>query len=215
MAKRFRRKLVRRRRRFKRKRRMTIKQDPFPNTRLAKLTYCTQVSVNPASSFIGDHVFRLNSIFDPDFTGTGHQPYGHDTYELLYEQYRVVGCKATVTYSASAATSNIIALAEITPNSVSASSAEPVMERSNVKWKVSETNSPITLVMKWSAKNWFRGNVSANAQGAGFGSNPTEVAFLHLMAGSAAAGAASGQVNFNVKLEYIVRMAEIKVLAQS
>lgn len=37
-----------------------------------------------------DYVWNLNSIFDPNQTGTGHQPYGHDTLALLYNRYRVI-----------------------------------------------------------------------------------------------------------------------------
>ncbi len=36
-----------------------------------------------------EQVFRLNSIYDPDLTSTGHQPYGHDTMATLYNRYRV------------------------------------------------------------------------------------------------------------------------------
>jgi len=32
-------------------------------------------------------VFRLNSLYDPDFTYTGHQPYGFDQLAAIYGQY--------------------------------------------------------------------------------------------------------------------------------
>jgi len=36
-----------------------------------------------------DQRFRLNSIFDPNLTGTGHQPLGYDQYSTFYGRYRV------------------------------------------------------------------------------------------------------------------------------
>ena len=35
------------------------------------------------------YIFNLNSLYDPDRSGTGHQPYGFDTYTTLYNRYRV------------------------------------------------------------------------------------------------------------------------------
>jgi hypothetical protein len=35
-------------------------------------------------------------MFDPDITGTGHQPYGFDQYMLQYNHYTVIGAKCNV-----------------------------------------------------------------------------------------------------------------------
>lgn len=43
-------------------------------------------------------VYRGNSIYDPDFTGTGHQPLGHDQYSSFYHKYCVVGAYVTVRF---------------------------------------------------------------------------------------------------------------------
>jgi len=42
------------------------------------------------------YVFSANGMFDPNITGTGHQPLGFDQMMLLYEQYTVVASKITV-----------------------------------------------------------------------------------------------------------------------
>jgi hypothetical protein len=41
----------------------------------------------------GTRFFSCNGIYDPDITGTGHQPMGFDQMMLLYEQYTVMGAK--------------------------------------------------------------------------------------------------------------------------
>lgn len=42
--------------------------------------------------------FRLNSLFDPDETGTGHQPYQYDQIAPLYARYIVYSCSYVVTF---------------------------------------------------------------------------------------------------------------------
>jgi len=37
-------------------------------------------------------LFRMNSIFDPDYTGTGHQPFFRDMWASQYDYYTVIQC---------------------------------------------------------------------------------------------------------------------------
>lgn len=52
--------------------------------------------------------FRLNSLFDPDFTGVGHQPRYTDEWALWYQRARVNGCKVELDFHE--ATSNTIGI---------------------------------------------------------------------------------------------------------
>lgn len=45
------------------------------------------------------YAFRTNSLFDPDWTGTGHQPYRFDQLAAIYRKYTVVGSKITVEFT--------------------------------------------------------------------------------------------------------------------
>lgn len=65
-----------------------------------RLTYCDTKTLVPAAGQ-ARYVWRLNSLFDPDFTGGGHQPGYHDEWALLYKKYRVTGCKWYITCSPS------------------------------------------------------------------------------------------------------------------
>lgn len=38
-------------------------------------------------------IFRMNSIFDPDYTGAGHQPHLRDLWASQYEYYTVLSCE--------------------------------------------------------------------------------------------------------------------------
>lgn len=43
-----------------------------------------------------EYAFRLGSLYDPDFTGTGHQPWGFDQMVGLYQQYQVYRVKIQI-----------------------------------------------------------------------------------------------------------------------
>jgi len=59
---------------------------PIPQRYIATMKYSQTFLLSDVSP---GWTFNLNSIFDPDRTGTGHQPYGHDTFQTLYNRYRV------------------------------------------------------------------------------------------------------------------------------
>jgi hypothetical protein len=70
--------------------------DPLLPIRMRRtMRYSTQVQLDPTTS-VSVYQFRLNSLHDPDFTGTGHQPMGYDQFSALYQQWWVIGSRVTV-----------------------------------------------------------------------------------------------------------------------
>lgn len=78
---------------------------PIAPRTIARLKYCSFISRTLSLGVGSDNLYRLNSIFDPDLTGTGTQPYGRDTYAAIYNRYRVfaVAYKATFSHTGTAA----------------------------------------------------------------------------------------------------------------
>jgi hypothetical protein len=75
-----------------------------PRTMRVIMKYNDQYTLTPAANGLAaDRVFRMNSIHDPDFTGTGHQPQGHDQWNFLYFRYRVDYVEVIVNLSAASA----------------------------------------------------------------------------------------------------------------
>ena len=68
-----------------------LKADPFPQSYNCDLNYSQFFTLVSGTSglFGSEQVFRLNAPYDPDFTGTGHQPYGYDQISALYRRYIV------------------------------------------------------------------------------------------------------------------------------
>lgn len=51
--------------------------------------YCESVVVNGTSGAIGTYTWSANGLFDPNITGTGHQPYGYDQFQAYYSSWMV------------------------------------------------------------------------------------------------------------------------------
>lgn len=94
----------------RKKRKSTITKNVLSKKSVVKMRYADTVSLNPGAAGITSHYFRCNSIQDPDYTGTGHQPFTHDTFASLYNDYRVLSSKVKVTPIYSTTTAGIPAL---------------------------------------------------------------------------------------------------------
>lgn len=80
-----------------------VSADPFRPQMSVKLRFTdTTVLTSGLNGAIGDLIkFRLNSLFDPDFSaGIGqHQPYGYDQLATLYQRYKVTGALVEVVFT--------------------------------------------------------------------------------------------------------------------
>lgn len=85
---------------------------PIPPCAHVQMRYSdtiTLTSSNAAARISGSqYEFRLNSIYDPDKTGTGHQPYMHDQFGTMYGRYRVDRCDVQIDAIVSPSTSHAI-----------------------------------------------------------------------------------------------------------
>lgn len=68
---------------------------PIPARQIVKMKYSTSFATAIGTSY--NQRINLNSIFDPDQTGVGHQPYGTDQLAALYNRYRVISCSYVLT----------------------------------------------------------------------------------------------------------------------
>lgn len=61
----------------------------FPDKLFVKLNYSDLYTGTSTTGSVINQQFRGNSVFDPDRTGTGHQPYSLDQWAAMYGTYRV------------------------------------------------------------------------------------------------------------------------------
>lgn len=71
----------------------------FPDRIETRLRYDQVGNMTSTVGSIGKQVFRMNSLFDPDFTGAGHQPLYYDQLSAIYNQYAVIKSHITVTFT--------------------------------------------------------------------------------------------------------------------
>lgn len=85
---------------------------------------------------VGGQVYRfnLNSMWDPNRSGTGHQPYGRDQLATLYNRYRVYKVSYALSfYNASTASKVAVCPANI---EMGASTVAEIMENPQSKWAI-------------------------------------------------------------------------------
>lgn len=75
---------------------------PFPPHMDVKLPYEYTFTLSSTAGFARifgtEQVFRLNSLFDPDLTNVGHQPFGYDQLTPIYGKYAVTACEVELEF---------------------------------------------------------------------------------------------------------------------
>lgn len=83
----------------------------FPVTITKRLRYSTTFALSTtAGALTSVQIFRANDLFDPDYSGTGHQPMGFDQLMLWYNHFVVRFAKITCVFKNTAATSPTVCL---------------------------------------------------------------------------------------------------------
>lgn len=149
----------------------------FPKKLVATLKYHENLYITCTAGGVQNQQFKLNGLYDPNITGTGHQPMYFDQYMALYNHFTVIGARIKVTLFQDALTYTHPCYAVLWQNddsTIGFPNMQDVSEYSKAynKCIVNGTN-PRYMTMKWSAKKTFgppmantllRGNVGADPQ---------------------------------------------------
>lgn len=80
-----------------RKPRRLPKADPIPRglsgfarEQIRTLCYTDSFTLSNTAGVLTEYQFRANSLYDPNFSGTGHQPFGFDQIAAFYNHYDVL-----------------------------------------------------------------------------------------------------------------------------
>lgn len=186
--------------------------DPFPAKITARLRYSQTVSMNPVMGLTARNLFRANSIFDPDATGGGHQPYGHDTYETIYNHYNVRS--ATITVTPTQSTDGIFGITLADDGTVEGDYNTVREQKNTVVGVITEGGTPTTLTQYFNVNRSFDVpfQKSTSAQ---FGATPSEQMFFHVWVEGPTSTFEQGSINLLVNITYLVDMWELKELGQS
>lgn len=224
-----------RRRRYNNRRKRTYKRRNKPYTKIVKqptgvpdrtitkLKYATFIQMSDLFGGVGAaYVFRANSIWDPDLSGTGALPVGHVEWSQFYNYYRVNGASISVRLAAIESQplpGNVIVACNcattpfVTPG---VRDALTLIQEPNTVHRIITTNtgSQSTVLMKKyiSMKKLFgRNDLSTDEFKALFTANPIDQAYFNLEA-QALNGAATFTFQLLVTITYYVEFSERVVL---
>lgn len=197
-------------------------RSPIADSQVVHMKYCDLIQINSGAGTAASHLFSCVDIFDPDVTGTGHQPMGHDNWAAFYKFYRVIGAKIRVTFTPQGAgnTSSAIGAVSVKGTSTLDSSASTVIERAGTRWSNIGNNygkDGVTLTKGFSAKKFFciKDLRDTNTTRALFGASPNEAAFFHVSVFNPDGATDNSNVNATVEIQYAVMLTERVPLGQS
>lgn len=198
------------------------RQGAFPAKMLVSMKYGDIIDIDPAAGGQANHVFRANGIFDPDATGTGHQPRGFDQWMSAYKNFSVVGSKITVKLSTNSSASTIDTLVSISCTNTSIpSGAIGMLEEAQAKpgknWTIlcPGNNEPVTLVQTYSHKQWFGKDIFEDEYKGSQTADPNEICFYNISGQAMGVLDNPAAINCAVQIEYTVMLYNPETLPLS
>lgn len=199
----------------------SIVRTGLPRTSVVRLRYVDGFPLDPpASGLATPFVFRANSIYDPNLSGSGHQPMNRDMWANLYKRYTVIGAKCTFRVFQSVVGNSHGMLAGVLLNEdagLADYNPATLMEQGLIRYTMghatTQQNSGNGLICTktFSAKKFFNvADISDNKDiGANQPDNPVRTAkFICLVSASPNSAVNIEPVHCVVTIDYIVMFAE-------
>jgi len=189
----------------------------FGNRLPVKLNYVDRINLDPAAlGLTAVHVFRANSLFDPDVTGGGHQPRGFDQVMPLYQHFVVVSARITVLGKGTDTAATIVGIA--LSDAATLQTANGYIEGRNRVFKgTSREGLDIKVSKTFSARKFLSKPhpLSEDRLQGSDATNPDEGAFFHVfIQGNDAAGDFTVS-SWRVIIQYSAILTEPVTPAQS
>jgi hypothetical protein len=200
---------------------LRVRKGPFPEKAIVSLTYGDVINMTATSGVPNDHRFVLNNVYDPDLTGSGHQPRGYDELKTLYKQFTVIGAAYKVTFTGATSESCLVS-AIVNSDSTILSDYKGQIEESGAKYTVVQKRDggPSTKVVtgyvnmnKFFGENVLDGDEYDNTASTGPGTDRS--CFLHLMVTPTDLGTSITDFRTVVEIRYIVQAKQLLHLTAS
>lgn len=202
---------------------MVSKVSPFPSRFYTKMRYVCTKTFNAGIVTAINTQFQCNGIYDPDITGTGHQPLGYDQIMgVIYNHAYVYKSHIVVDYMSgdnTAATCGSVVGINISDNTSPVLTLDTVLEQPHTTYKTMGLcygNKAITRCSKWWTWKAFNGGNYFSDENKGLvGSNPTEAQYYNLFVQTPGGNQDPAACQAIVTITYYVCFAEPKQLGQS
>lgn len=195
-----------------------IGKQPFPLQLFNTVKYAESVIITLSGIGFKAYQFSCNALYDPNVTGTGHQPAYFDQIMAIYDHYTALRSRFKITPCVnSSETTPYFACIYIDDDTSVVSTFDQALEQKNCgksyNWLPSAGPAP-TLYSSWDAAKTFGPNPQAqdSLQGSAT-TNPTEQSYFTFVIQSGATITAT--FTAVVEIEYDVVWDELKTISQS
>ena len=187
------------------------------------MRYVEEFSLNPGTGAVASYIFRANGLYDPNYTGSGHQPYGFDQWMTYYNQFTVLGSKCTARFMNYLNTSGNAVMCGIQlKDSAVVDNTNPteIIEQGRSKWQLIQpqggSKDQCRITKGFSTKKFFQApnNLDDIYRGSD-AADPTEQAYYHIIAGGFDPGSDPSLVLAHVVIDYVVKLNGPKPLVSS
>lgn len=216
-----------RKRTFKRRRRsrrsaLTRLPGMLGKTFKQKFRYVEQITLNPTIGTPATYSFRLNDLYDPNYTGVGHQPIGFDQVMNFYNHFTVIGAKIKATFvsnGTSAGLDTYVVGIETSGSATPTTALNDIYEQGMSSWGVM-TNAASTgkkIITRGCNVSKFLGQkvMQEDANAGTVSASPAELVYFHLFAAGINTGNDPTEFNVIIELDQIAVLHEPKKLAGS
>lgn len=186
----------------------------FPNQLRIKHRYVETIILSSATGAFNSYVWKCNGMFDPNTTGTGHQPMYFDNLSAIYDHYTVVKSEGTFTFTPTQSTGAACQVCvHIDDDSSGPSDVQTCCEQSTAVFKLlpASANNPTTLKNTWSSYQF--GKIALdndNLQGTP-STDPVELSSFFV--GIQALAAGTVQLSITADITYYAVWDELKTQA--
>lgn len=185
-----------------------------------RLRYESIINLTPSIDPGHNHIFSANDLFDPDVTGTGHQPRGFDQLMGMFDHFTVIGSKITVKFmNSDSIVQGVYCSVRLRDSVTVTGNLTTIREdpgvRSTILGASSSGRNMGTLTKGFSAKKFFGKPPMGidQAQGSATAS-PLEGAYYHINTASQASGSTNA-IEAYVTIDYTAIFTEPKMPATS
>lgn len=197
---------------------------PLGKVKKMKLRYCEiGTAVDPGVAGIpAVYVYKANSLFDPNDTGTGHQPMGFDQVMPFFDKYMVIHAAIRVSFANSETSNNdgLLVAIKISDDSSGISNLQDEIERGLTKYKImsaaSGDNGTCVMTSQVSPHKFLGiSNPTSNENLKGtISTSPTEGVYFQIIA-QPMSGTNVAAVRLSVQIDFTALFMEPKDLTTS
>ena len=194
----------------------------FPRQVVVTHKYCDYFTLTSTGGVTAAYRFSANGLYDPNITGTGHQPMYFDQYAGIYNHYVVIGSKCRFRAIPNSTTEPAFAVAGLlnddTTSVVPSGGITTAFEESQgteiYLFSQSSSETCKELEVKYSSKRTFGAGPMSNVALQGTGSaNPSEQSYFDFYVSSLSASNAT--VAVIAEIEYITIWSEVRDMPPS